>query len=164
VVSLLIERQPILKIKYKIQFFNLILNNIDGCHYISFFSLWGWPHVILLEHWLLEIVTWSTSHRMINFYFWSPCHFISWFNRDWHLVIYDPSWLIWFVGLNIHLPFSITFGTSTPRLRLSLLRCMVHHDQDHVNPSSTNILSHTSLHVLHRLILENLILMIKFLP
>jgi hypothetical protein len=36
VVSLLIERQPILKIKYKIYFFNLSLHNDDSCHFISF--------------------------------------------------------------------------------------------------------------------------------
>jgi hypothetical protein len=36
VVSLLIERQPILKIKYKIQIFNLSLHNVDSYHFISF--------------------------------------------------------------------------------------------------------------------------------
>jgi hypothetical protein len=36
VVSRLIERQPILKIKYKIHFFNLSLHNVDPCHFISF--------------------------------------------------------------------------------------------------------------------------------
>jgi hypothetical protein len=35
VVSLLIEWQPILKIKYKIFFFNLSLHNIESCHFIS---------------------------------------------------------------------------------------------------------------------------------
>jgi hypothetical protein len=34
VVSLLIEQQPILKIKYKIQSFNLSLHNIDSFHFI----------------------------------------------------------------------------------------------------------------------------------
>jgi hypothetical protein len=62
------------------------------------------------------------------------------------------------------LPFSITSGTSTPRLPLALLRSMVHHGQVLVNPSSTTIMSHTSLHVFHRLILKNLLLMIKLLP
>jgi hypothetical protein len=33
---------------------------------------------------------------------------------------------------------------------------MVHHGQVHVNPSSTTILSHTILHVFHRLIPEKL--------
>jgi hypothetical protein len=35
VVSLLIERQSILNIKYKIHFFNLSLHNIYSCHFIS---------------------------------------------------------------------------------------------------------------------------------
>jgi hypothetical protein len=38
-VSLLIERQPILKIKYKMHFFNLSLYNVDSCHFISFLTL-----------------------------------------------------------------------------------------------------------------------------
>jgi hypothetical protein len=41
---------------------------------------------------------------------------------------------------------------------------MVHRGHVLVNPSSTTIMSHTSLHVFHRLILENLLLMIKLLP
>jgi hypothetical protein len=36
VISLLIERQPILKIKYIRNFFNLSLHPIDPCHFISF--------------------------------------------------------------------------------------------------------------------------------
>jgi hypothetical protein len=36
VVSLLIEQQPILKIKYINNFFNFSLHHIDFCHYISF--------------------------------------------------------------------------------------------------------------------------------
>jgi hypothetical protein len=36
VVSLLIEQQPILNIKYKNSFFKLSLHNIDSCHFISF--------------------------------------------------------------------------------------------------------------------------------
>jgi hypothetical protein len=78
---------------------------------------------------------------------------MSWFNIDWHLVICDSSWISWFLRLNIHLPFSITYGSSTSRLLLALLRCMVHRDQVIVNPSSTTILSHTILHVLYRPIL-----------
>jgi hypothetical protein len=78
---------------------------------------------------------------------------MSWFNRDWHLLICDSSWIAWFIGLNIHLPFSIIYGSSTPRLSLALLQCMVHRAQVLVNPSSTTILSHTTLHVFHRLIL-----------
>jgi hypothetical protein len=31
---------------------------------------------------------------MINFHFWSSSHFISWFNKNWHLEIYDSSWLV----------------------------------------------------------------------
>jgi hypothetical protein len=41
----------------------------------------------------------------------------------------DSSWLDWLLGLNIYLPFSITFGTSTPGLPLTLLWCMVHRGQ-----------------------------------
>jgi hypothetical protein len=118
-------------------------------------------HALVLT---LRGVTCNTSYRMINFHFWSPSHFISWFNKDWHLEICDSSWLSWFLGLNIHLPFPITFGTSTPRLPLAILRCMVHRGRVLVNPSSTTIMSHISLHVFHRLILENLLLMLKLLP
>jgi hypothetical protein len=57
---------------------------------------------------------------MINFHFWSPSHFIYWFNKDWHFEICDSSWLDWFLRLNIRLPFSITSGTLTPRLSLAL--------------------------------------------
>jgi hypothetical protein len=42
------------------------------------------------------------------------------------------------------------------RLPLALLRYMVHCGQVLVNPSSTTILYHISLHVFHRLILEKL--------
>jgi hypothetical protein len=120
-------------------------------------------HVILLWHQLLEVVTWNTSNHMINFHFWSPSHFIPWFNKDWYLEICDSSWLDWFLGLNIHLPFSITSGISMPRLLLALLWCMVHRGQVFANPSSTTIMAHTSLHVFHRHILEKLLLMIKLL-
>jgi hypothetical protein len=99
-----------------------------------------------------------------NLHFWSTSHLISWFNKDWHLEICDSSRLAWFLGLNIHLPFFITSHTLMPRLPLTLLRCMVHHGQVLINPSSTTILSHTSLYVFHRLVLENLFLMIKLLP
>jgi hypothetical protein len=95
---------------------------------------------------------------MINFYFWSPSHLISWFNKDWHLEICDSSWLDWFFGLNIHLSFSITFDISTPRLMLPLLWCMIHRGQVLINSSSTTIMSHISLHVLHRLTYEKLFL------
>jgi hypothetical protein len=54
---------------------------------------------------------------------------------------------------NIHLPFSITFGTSTPRLLLALLRCMVHHGQALVDPSSITIMIHTTLCVFNELAL-----------
>jgi hypothetical protein len=55
--------------------------------------------------------------------------------------------------IDIHLSFSITYGPSTPRLILALLGCMVHRSQVIVNPSSTSILSHTTLHVFIKLIL-----------
>jgi hypothetical protein len=58
-----------------------------------FFTSWGFPHVLLLWHHLLEVVTWDTSHRMINFYSQSPSHFISWFSKDWHFEICDSSCL-----------------------------------------------------------------------
>jgi hypothetical protein len=128
-----------------------------------FLTSWGLSHVILVWHWLLEVVNWNTSNYMINFHFGSPSHFIFWLRKDWHLEICDSSWLAWFLGLNIHLPFSITSGTSTPKLPLTLLWCMVHRGQVLVNFSSTTIMSHTSLHVLHRLILKNLLHMIKLL-
>jgi hypothetical protein len=142
----------------------LSLHNVDCCHFISFLNSWGLPHLIFLWHWLLEIVTWNPLHHMIKIHFWSPSHLISWFNKDWHLEICDSSWLAWFLGLNIHLSFSVTFSASTPRLSLALLRCMVHRGQVLSYPSSTIIISHTSLHVFHRLIIENLLLMIKLLP
>jgi hypothetical protein len=129
-----------------------------------FLTSWRLPHVILLWHWLLEVMIWKTSNHLISFHFWSPRHFISWLNKDLHLQICDSSRLDWFLGLNIHLPFSNTSGTSMPRLPLALLRCMIHHDQVLVNPTSTIIMSHTSFHVFHRLILENLLLMINLFP
>jgi hypothetical protein len=88
---------------------------------------WGLSYVIFPWHWLLEVVTWNTSNHMINLHFWSPSHFISWFNKNWHLEICDSSWLAWFLGLNIHFLFSITYGTSTSRLPLAFYRYMVHH-------------------------------------
>jgi hypothetical protein len=36
VASLLIEGRPILKIKYRIQFFNLSLHKVNYCRFISF--------------------------------------------------------------------------------------------------------------------------------
>jgi hypothetical protein len=79
-------------------------------------------------------VTWNTSHLMINFHFWSRSYLISWFNKDWHLDMYDSSWLTWLLRLNIHLLFSITFCTSTLRLSFALLWYMVHRGQVLVNP------------------------------
>jgi hypothetical protein len=35
----LIERQPILKIKYKINSFNLSLHNIESCHFMRVVTL-----------------------------------------------------------------------------------------------------------------------------
>jgi hypothetical protein len=52
---------------------------------------------------------------------------------------------------------ALTSGTLTPRLPLAVLQCMVHRGQVLVNPSSTSIVSHTSLHIFHKLILENLL-------
>jgi hypothetical protein len=49
-VSLLIERQPILKIKYKMHFFNLNLYNVDSCHFIFFDFMRVATHLILLRH------------------------------------------------------------------------------------------------------------------
>jgi hypothetical protein len=54
---------------------------------------------------------------------------------------------------NIHLPFSITSGTLTPKLLLALLRCMVHRGQVLVDPSSITIMIHTPLHVFEKLML-----------
>jgi hypothetical protein len=60
--------------------------------------------------------------------------------------------------------FSTTSGVSIPRLSLALLRYMIYRGQVLINPSSTIIMSHTTLHIFHRLILEKLFLMIKLLP
>jgi hypothetical protein len=163
VISLLIERQPIPKIKYKktnsstwaytiLNLATLFLFNFTG---VATFDL---ALVLTLRGCDLD---YFTSYD--QFWLWSPSHFISWLNRDWHLVICDSSWLAWFLELNIHLPFSITYSTSTSRLPLALLRCMVYRGQVLVNPSSIVILSHTIFHVFHRLILEKLIFMIKLL-
>jgi hypothetical protein len=56
-----------------------------------------------------------------------------------------------------HLPFSITSGTSTPSLPLTLLRCMVHRDQALVDPSSITIMILTTLCVFNELTLIILI-------
>ncbi len=115
------------------------LHNVDSCHFIF---LWLYEGCYIWSCFgidSLEVVTWNTSNRMINIHFWSPSHFISWFNIDWHFGICDSSWLDWFLRLNIHLPFSITSSTSTPRHPFVLLRCMVHRSQVLINPSSTTI-------------------------
>jgi hypothetical protein len=130
----------------------LSLHKVDSCHFI-FFTSWGVSTSDLALALTLRGCDLDYFTCMINFNFWSPSHFISWLNRDWHLVICDSSCLAWFLRLNIHLPFSITSHTSMPRLLLALLWCMVHCGQVLVNHSSTIILSHTSLHVFHRLIL-----------
>jgi hypothetical protein len=83
---------------------------------------------------------------------------MSWFNRDWHLMICVSSWIAWFLRLNIHLPFSITYSFSMPTLSLALVRWMVYYGQVLVNYFLTTILSHTTLHVFHRLILKNFFL------
>jgi hypothetical protein len=65
--------------------------NIEPCHLTSFWLHEGshfWSYFGIDS---LKVVTWSTPHRMINFHFWYPRNFISWFNRDWNLVIYESS-------------------------------------------------------------------------
>jgi hypothetical protein len=140
----------------------LSLHNIDCCHFIFFYFMRFVTLDLALTLTLggcdLEYFTCK-----INFHFWSPSHLISWFNKDWHLEICDSLWLAWFLRLNIHLCFSITSGTLMLRLPLALLWCMVYRGQVLINPSSMIILTHTSLHVFHRLILKNLLLMIKLL-
>jgi hypothetical protein len=153
VISLLIERHSYTQDKHKIYFFNLSLHNVDSCHLLSLWLYEGCHIWSCFGIDSLEIMTWSNLHRIIIF-----LHLISkslhvLFNRDCHLVICDSSWIAWFLGLNIHLPFSITYGSSMSRLLLALLRCMIHHGQVLVNPSSTTILSHTILHVFYKLIL-----------
>jgi hypothetical protein len=65
VVSLLIERQPILMIKYKINSFNLSLHNIESCHFISFWlyegcHTWSCLGIDSLRLWLRVLHTiWS---------------------------------------------------------------------------------------------------------
>jgi hypothetical protein len=54
---------------------------------------------------------------------------------------------------NIHLPFSIISGTSMLRLSLALLRCMVHHSQVFVDPSSITIIIHMPLRIFDKLML-----------
>jgi hypothetical protein len=53
---------------------------------------------------------------------------------------------------------SLFIGSLWPRLPLALLWCMVHYVQVLINHSSTTILSHITLHVFHRLILETFFL------
>jgi hypothetical protein len=53
----------------------------------------------------------------------------------------------------IHLPFSISSSTSTSSLSLALLRCMIHHDQVLIDPSSITIMIHTTLCVFNMLML-----------
>jgi hypothetical protein len=56
---------------------------------------------------------------------------------------------------NIHLIFSITSSTSTPRLMLTL-RCMVHHSKVLVDPSLITIMIHMFLRVFDKLTLVTL--------
>jgi hypothetical protein len=74
----------------KNNFFNLSLHQIDYCHFSSFW-LHKYCQFDLALALTLRRCNLEYSTRMINFHFWYPCHFISWFNKDWHLVIYDSS-------------------------------------------------------------------------
>jgi hypothetical protein len=63
VVSLLIERQHIPKIKYKINSFNLNLHNIESYHFISFwlhedYHTWSYLDIDSSRLWLIHTV-WS---------------------------------------------------------------------------------------------------------
>jgi hypothetical protein len=76
-------------------------------------SIWS-----LLEKLYLELMTMHFLLIQPILLFLSYVTLISWFNKYQRLELCDT---------NIHVPFSITFGTSTPRLLLTLLWCMVHH-------------------------------------
>jgi hypothetical protein len=54
---------------------------------------------------------------------------------------------------NIHFSFSITSGTSTSKVPLALLRCMVYYGQVLVDISSITIMIHMPLRVFNRLTL-----------
>jgi hypothetical protein len=70
-----------------------------------FLTSWGLSHLILFCHWLLGGCDLEYFKRIINFHFWSPNHFISWLNKDWHLEICDSSWLDWY--LEFKHPFAL---------------------------------------------------------
>jgi hypothetical protein len=125
----------------------LSLHNIESCHFISFLLHEGWHIWSCFDIDSLGIVTYSTSHSIITKSLYILIQKRMTLSDIWFFIV--P----WFLGLNIHVPFSITFGTSTLRLPLALLRCMIHRGHVLVNPSSTIILYHTSLYVFHTLIL-----------
>jgi hypothetical protein len=74
-----------------------------------------------------------------------------WFNRDWHLEICDSPWLVWYLGFKHPLALLHHIRYLDAKTPLALLRCMVHRSEVHVNPSSTNIMIHTYLHVFDKL-------------
>jgi hypothetical protein len=94
---------------------------------------------------------WIFSYFVINF----ASLFARWLHRNSACTGNSP--FFYTSDSNIHFPFSMTFSTLTSRLSLVHLRCMVHHSQVLVSPSSTTIMTHTSLHVFHKHTLETLL-------
>jgi hypothetical protein len=91
----------------------------------SFLSLCGMPYLILLQHWLLEVVTSITSHV------WSILTFDLQFwlliSKSLHILIQKKLTLgdMWFFMDS--LTSGIKSGTSMPSLPLALLWCILHH-------------------------------------
>jgi hypothetical protein len=100
------------------------------------------------------ILTWTTLHWAgDNGFLWliQCLVFLSmspWFLDSIHINAYSNVTLHGMIDIldsNIHLLFSITSGTSMPRLPLALLQYMVHRGQTLVDPSSITIMIHTTL-------------------
>jgi hypothetical protein len=112
-------------------------------------STWSWLEQLCLEPVRMELF--DLYDQDVSSY---PCHLdfsiqqISTLRIMWLYM----TWLI-SQTQTFTCPFSITTGTSMPRLPLTLLRCMVHHGQALIDPSSITIMIHTTLCVFNELTL-----------
>jgi hypothetical protein len=137
--------------------------NIESCHFTSFDFMMV-ANLILIWHWLFEDVTWSTPHVWSIYTFGiQVTSFLDSIKIDiyWYMIIYSK--------LN-----SSDWTSTRPSSSHTVPRCqdsrLFFSDIWFIVAKSLliilqfTILSHTSLHIFHRLILEKLLLMIKLLP
>jgi hypothetical protein len=136
-------------LKNKLELVNLILLFIAFhlCQRLRV-STWSWLEQLCLEPVTINLFVFYNQDSSSY-----PCH-LDFFDSININTCYTTLYgLIETSESTIHLPFSITSYTSMARLPLTLLWCMVHRSQVLVDPSSTTILIHTSLHVFDNLML-----------